>query len=391
MLIDLDAAPPSSRPRLGVLKAVPMVLLLLAIGGAAPSERARIGTAMDTGTRTVTAHLLAADALYTVDATGVQAAPLTAGGPRWRTALTVQRPQLRLEGGGSTLAVWRGEQGGITLLDARTGRERWRTDNFSVAQVLGDRIVYWQFGDGGGDGVLRMADLADGRVRWQREASALALEVDAARRYVLAVDRQGRGTAYSVADGTPVSNGRDLGVDPYAWGIGNALDLSTAEIVGDALYLHSQTFVAAYGMPELTPRWRARILAPQWLNPCGPLICVTGERGASALDPATGQVRWTSPRWRSIGPDGLAVGADSRVAWIDPVTGTVRSELGRGELAGDLLLRFDGERTVVTRLEDGGSLGVLPLGAPGECATAGEWLACLTGAPTVTVWRFTVP
>jgi outer membrane protein assembly factor BamB len=115
---------------------------------------------------------------------------------------------------------------------------------------------------------------------------------------------------------------------------------------------------------------------------------VTGERGASALDPAGGQVRWTSPRWRSIGPDGLAVGHDSRVARIDPVTGRVRSELGRGVLAGDLLLRFDGNRTVVTRLADGGSLGVLPVGAPGGCATAGEWLACLTGAPTVTVWRF---
>jgi outer membrane protein assembly factor BamB len=383
VLIDLDAEPPSSRPRLGVLKFVPVVLFLLVVGGAAPSERARIGTAADTGTRAVTAHLLTAEALYTVDATGVQAVPLTAGGPRWRTALAVQRPGLRFEGDGSTLAVWRGAQGGVTFLDARTGRERWRTSNFSVARVFGDRVVLWQLDDG----LLRMADLADGRVRWERAATVLALEVDPAHRYVLAVDRQGRGTVYSAADGTPVSAGRDLGVDPYAWGIGNALDQSSAEIVGDALYLHSQTFVAAYAMPELTPRWRARILAPQYLGPCGPLICVTGERGASALDPADGQVRWTSPRWRSIGADGLALGMDSRVARIDPATGAVRSELGRGVPAGELLLRFDGDRTVVTRLADAGSLGVLPVGAPGDCTTAGAWLACLTGAPRVTVWE----
>ncbi|WP_433377138.1 PQQ-binding-like beta-propeller repeat protein [Actinoplanes sp. CA-142083] len=382
MLIDLDAAPPTSRPRLGMLKVVPMALLLLILGGAAPSARSRIDTVTDTGARTVTAHLLTADALYTVDATGVQAVPLTAGGPRWRTALVVQRPGLRFEGDGSTLAVWRGAQGGVTFLDARTGRERWRTGNLSVARVFGDRVVHGELDDG----MLRMADLADGRVRWERAASVLALEMDAAHRYVLAVDVRGRGTVYSAADGTPVSAPRELGVDPYAWGIGNALDISTAEIVGDALYLHSQTFVAAYAMPQLTPRWRARILAPQYLGPCGPLICVTGERGATALDPADGQARWTSPRWRSIGPDGLAVGADSRVARIDPATGAVRSELGRGLLAGDLLLRFDGDRTVVTRLEDGGSLGVLPVGAPGDCTTSGEWLACLTGAPTVTVW-----
>jgi hypothetical protein len=383
VLIDLDAVPPPPRaqPKPSVIKpAIGLValLLLLLMGGAAPppGDRARLAT--DTGIRGVTAYLLGTDALYTVDATGVEAEPLSKGGPRWRTRLAILQPELTLTG--DTLVVWNRRQSGVTVLDARTGHERWRIDVPGVAEVFGDRVVYWQVDD-----QLRMADLADGHVRWQRTSEALPIRVDTAHGYVLGSDAGGGATVYSVDDGSVLSEGRQLGVDPLESGLG----VGSAEFVGDTLYMHAQTFVAAYRMPDLALRWRDRIVSPEYLGACGALICVSGDHGATALDPVTGRVRWTSPRWRSITADGLAVGLDSRVARIDPATGQVRDELGRGVIAGDLMLRYDGERTIVTTLAGGRVLGVLPVIAPSDCSTSGDRLACVTGSPAVTTWRFT--
>lgn len=383
VLIDLDEVPPPPRvqPEPSVVQpmiAMVALLLLFLLGGAAPPPGDRAYEAANTGNRGVTGYLLAADAVYTVDATGVEAEPLTKGGPRWRTALVVVAPELDLTG--DTLVVWNRRESGVIVLDARTGRERWRIDSPGVAEVFGDRVVYWQV-----DGQLRMADLADGRVRWQRTSGVLPIRVDTAHGYVLGSDAGGGATVYSVDDGSVLSEGHQLGVDPLESGLG----VGSAEFVGDTLYMHAQTFVAAYRMPDLVLRWRDRILSPQYLGACGVLICVSGDHGATALDPATGQARWTNPRWRSITPDGLAVGLDSRVARIDVTTGQVRAELGRGVIAGDLMLRYDGERTIVTTLAGGRVLGVLPVIAPSDCSTSGDRLACVTGSPAVTTWRFT--
>jgi outer membrane protein assembly factor BamB len=327
----------------------------------------------------VTAHLLTPDALHLARPGVVEARPLVPGGPRWSAEVATHEGTISLEA--TTIVVRPARLSGAIFLDAATGRIRWRTPELSAVLVLGDRVAVAD------TETLRMLDLATGRVRWERPAPAIALDTDAGHRYLLGLDRVGRATVYSAADGATLTTGPDLGVDPYLWGLGEAVGTSDAKIVKDILFLYAPTSVAAYRLRDLAPLWEAPAVDERLLGPCGDLICTTGDRGAIAFEPATGKVRWTSPRWRSIAPDGLAVAVDHRVARIDPATGRVREELGRGELAGDLLLRYDGDRTFVTGLSDGAVLGSVPVTALSGCATAGSYLACPTDAQAVTVWR----
>jgi hypothetical protein len=381
VLIDLDTTPPPARSR--DRRAVParavlllFLVLLVPLQGSAAPERLRVLTAvLDTGATSST--LLTPDALYVARPEGrIEANPLTPAGPRW--AVRVEPGEYNVTLAGSVLVV----RPGTFFLDARTGRELWRTPGPSVSHVLGDRVAYVD-----PDGLLRMADLATGRVRWQRRASEQGLDSDPGHRYLLGVDSDERATLYAAADGTVLATGRNLGIDPYELGLGYAVGQTVDEFVGDVLYTHGQTSVAAYRLTDLTRMWQARIVEPSLLGACGDLVCATGEQGAAAIDPATGAVRWSGPRWRSIAPDGLAVAADMRVARIDPATGRVRQDLGRGNLVGDLLLRYDRDLTFVTRLTDSRVLGVVPVTALAVCDTAGDYLACRTGDRAVTVWR----
>jgi outer membrane protein assembly factor BamB len=379
VLIDLDTAPPPVRPRgrraapaLGV--ALFLMLALLLQGAAPPDRIGELAQVLDSGAMSSSA--LTPDALYLARPDGlIEAEPLAPGGPRWSVRVEAATPALALAG--SVLIV----RPGTFFLDARTGGELWRTPAPSVVHVFGDRVAYVDPA-----GLLRMADLATGHVRWQRQTSDRALDGDPGQRYVLGIDDADRATLYSAADGTVLTTGHDLGLDPYALGIGQAVGLSTDAFVGDVLYTHGQTAVAAYRLPGLAPMWRSKVVEPSVLGACGALICTTGDRGATALDPATGAVRWTSTRWGSIAPDGLAVANNQRVARIDPATGRVRDELGRGNLVGGLLLRYARDRTFVTGLADSRVYGVVPVIALADCATAGDFLACRTGDRSVTVW-----
>ena len=383
MLIDLDTTPPPVRPRdrravPALAAALPLLLLLLLLQGAAPADRlGELTAVLETGV--VSSSLLAPDAFYLARPNGVvEARPLAPGGPRWSAQVGVDAPNVTLAG--DVLVV----RPGALFLDARTGRRLWRTPDPSVVRVFGDRVAYVN-----SDGLLRVADLATGRVRWQRQTSDRALDGDPGRRYLLGIGDEEQATLYSAADGTILAAGQGLGIDPYALGIGLAVGQITDEFVGDVLYTYGQTSVAAYSLTDLELKWDVRIEEPSLLGACGSLICTTGDRGATAIDPATGEVRWTNPRWRSIAPDGLTVAADQAVVRIDPATGRVEREVGRGGLVGDLLLRYDRNRTFVTGLSDGRVFGVVPVTALGDCTTAGDFLACRIGDRSVTVWRFT--
>ena len=382
MLIDLDTTPPPARPRdrravPALVAALPLLLAFLLYGSAPPDRLGELSEVLETGV--VSSTVLAPDALYLARENGVvEASPLTPGGPRWSAQAGVDAPNVILAG--DVLVV----RPGALFLDARTGRVLWRTPDPSVVRVLGDRVAYVDSG-----GLLRMADLATGRVRWQRRTSDRALDGDPGGRYVLGIDDERLATLYSGADGTILAAGQSLDVDTYALGIGLAVGQKTDGFVGDVLYTHGLTSVAAYRLTDLELMWDVRIADPSLLGACGSLVCTIGDRGATAIDPATGEVRWTSPEWRSIAPDGLAVAADRRVARIDPATGRVTRELGRGSLVGDLLLRYDRDRTFVTGLTDGRVLGVVPVTALADCTTAGDYLACRIGDRSVTVWRFT--
>ncbi|WP_433302426.1 PQQ-binding-like beta-propeller repeat protein [Actinoplanes sp. CA-030573] len=416
-VIDLDRAPPRPRPRPGhggVHRARPIVAVLLALmlgGSVAPAGHDRITHVADTGGRP-TAFALAPGALFAAHgragggapgalfaadgragggapgvlfaahgrvgggATVIEAIPL-GGGPGWSAALAGERPALSLDPTGSTLVYWPAQNGRITFLDAATGRVRWEGPESGIARVIGDRVAV-------ADpmrSIVRMADLATGRTIWEARGEAYSFDIGDPGTALLSLDHDGRATLRSVADGSVLASGRDFGIDPYEQGIGRA---SAAVIAGGTVYVHAQTFVAAYRLRDLVPLWRTPVLEPSEIVACGPLVCATGSHGATALDPATGAVRWTNPVWQTIS-NGLAMDGGGGTVRFDPATGRVVAELGRGGVVGGLMLRFDGERTWVSDLAGGRVIGFLPMLAPGPCTAAGIYLACLAG-DAVSVW-----
>ncbi|MFD0517363.1 outer membrane protein assembly factor BamB family protein [Paractinoplanes durhamensis] len=400
VLIDLDATPAPSRPRpkLGLRMERRLVtpvalatLLLLVVGGAASPAPARVITEVaGTGGVSATSHLLTPAALYVShiadfapetpeDARSVvEAWPLVPGGPRWSTTVRATDPDLTLDEAGTTLVVRPGKTGTLTLIDVATGRVRWRTDDYAVADLAGSRIVY------GDLGTIRMVDVATGRVRWEHEDQPMAVDVDPKRRVVLVIDQEGLPSIRSLADGRMLVKPRSVGIDPFEWEQGG----QSETIIGDTLYLHTDMFLAAYRLRDLHRLWSVRIAEPDMLGMCGALLCAAGGRGVTAIDPATGGIRWTGPRWRSITADGQVVGIDLTAARLDLATGRVLAEFGRGATVGDLLLRNDRDHTWVTGLAGGEIIGELPLiVSTRACSAAGAYLACPTNGQTVTVWK----
>lgn len=394
VLIDLDAAsPPPSRPRPRWATARPAflaALLVLAgcLGGAALPARVdgvtRVGEA-----RAFTARLLTADALLTAHAeqvgSRIESAPLTPDGPRWTTPVTAGLPVLTLGGDGRTLmAQPREQEGRTTFIDARTGKVLWTAPQFAKIHLAGARVALWTWQEESLTGRLRMADLATGRTVWTRETDLIAMDGDATR--LITVDPAGAGSVLAVADGRVLSAGKDLGLDVESWGFDYG-GRSTAEtVLGDTLYWWSRTTLTAYRVADLGRRWQADIPPTDRLVPCGRLVCALGRNVTTAVDPATGATRWAAP-WRTITPGGVAVTVAGRVARLDPATGRVVAELGRGSPVGGLLLRFERDRTWVASLADGRIIGVLPLVFPTECEVSGPFLACPATGETVSVWR----
>jgi hypothetical protein len=395
VLIDLDVAPPTSRPRARrdsgrALKPAFLAALLLLLGGAAlPDRPPGVTEVAGTGGRSVTTYLLTADALVTAQlradgGTAIEAVPLYAGGPRWTTPVSADLPSLTLSANGATLVAQPRQDGRPAFIDVRTGRVRWQAPEYSIVRVLGDRVAVWHWVEGGDTGVLRMADAATGRTIWKRSADVMTLDGDESR--VIAVDPTGQASAFAAADGRVLSEVRDLGIVVDAWDVDYEVRSKAETVIGDSMYWWTPAFVAAYRLPDLRPRWRVKVTDAINMTPCGTLVCVTGFDHVTAIDPVAGKVRWSGP-WRSVTPDGVAVSADGQVARLDPATGRVVEQLGRGGPVGDLLLRLEPERVWVTGLTDRQVIGVIPTVYPAACRTAGRFLACQMTGQTVTVWR----
>lgn len=382
MLIDLDVIPAPRPPRERrrpwwrpvIVAVVPMLLL----GGAATARPVVLEQVTDTGGRPAAATLLDARALYTVqepaDGDGVEvvARPLVTGGPSWRVrAPLTLNGSVRLFRAGTALVV-RDDQT-VKVLETATGQDRWDLDA-GDALILGDSVVIR------GAGVLTLADLDSGRARWTRPGEALAVSLDASGRYLFSVEVAGSLTARvrSVADGRLLATHRLPG---------QLVSLGNSPIVGDRVYVFNESGFTALRLGDLIPLWSASadVLALRDVGACGALDCVSGERGISAFDPATGELRWTAPNWLAYS-GGLARRVDGHTVVADPATGRVIRDLGRGEAAGDLMLRADGDRTQVTDLRTGHVYGALNGVTPFGCVRAGEFLACREGGGT-TVWR----
>ncbi|GIE84768.1 outer membrane protein assembly factor BamB family protein [Actinoplanes regularis] len=385
-MIDLDAAPPPGAERpLRVpwrkLRIAVVAVALSLLGAAAAPPRPRVFPEVtNTGGRGVVAVLLTPEALYTVhhsvdEEVELVARPLAPGGPSWSVQLSLNTMNdLLLTRSGSVLTI--SDDVSSTVLDAGTGRERWSAPSWASPRVVGNRVLL-AGSDDAGSGRLELADVETGRILWTRPGDASDALLDATGRYLLTLDGGGNVQVRSALDGRPLARRR---LDD------ESIDLRTSiRLVGDRVYVFGTATVTAFHLPGLTPAWPApgSVLMPSDATTCGDLVCVVGRRGISALDPVTGTTRWSSPD-RMFYAGAVVRALDGRNVLLDPATGRVVRRLGRGMVAGGLMLRQDGDTgTQVTDLRTGQVYGSLPGVLPFGCVAAGEYLACSRHGGTV--------
>jgi outer membrane protein assembly factor BamB len=233
---------------------------------------------------------------------------------------------------------------------------------------------------------LRVADVATGHTVWSRDGDVSLLR--AGRGRLVAIDVNYRATVYAADTGRVLARDRDLGIDAQSWGLDSPDAFTAVTVVDDRLYVYGAYEIVAFAVDGVTPVWRAEVGQPLNVFGCAAAaICVPMPDAMLVLDPATGAIRWTDRRFRSITADGVAVDRDGRSALLDPATGRVLRELGHGGVVGDLMLRTDRNRTVVTAVADDRVFGLLPPVTVSGCGSAGAYFACPTPGRIYVVWR----
>jgi outer membrane protein assembly factor BamB len=294
-------------------------------------------------------------------------------------------------------------------VDAGTGRSRWQqAADFLALSPSGRTALLYDTGQGIGAPRWLAVDPATGLTRWtyavrRRDVAELSWDGKEPGQFVTArwdgrVEVRDLETgALAVAADLPVPVARtDAG--PRIWA------------TGDLLLLDESDGVTAYGLDRLDRRWRSDVdlTGSHLMLPCGGGLCFSGAAGGlHVLDPATGRLRWSSPRWLvPVDVDGrllAAVGDEEpdggEVVVLDPATGGRLGSLGMWQLAGEA--RPDGRvvglrprsssREVVFALLDPAALTVRVLGRAtdvvGDCQVTAGALICRRLDASVAVWR----
>ncbi|WFE34434.1 PQQ-binding-like beta-propeller repeat protein [Micromonospora sp. WMMD975] len=291
------------------------------------------------------------------------------GRERWRS---------RLPGPGEVVSVW--EMGGrvlaagatgddetweTTAYDADTGRISWQ--QAALAYPAGDALML-EPTRGSGPREVRRVAVADGRTVWTAPGAddlRLAFRSSGALDRLLLAPETGETVVLDATTGARLA-ARDLhpGEPPAPRQMMAAGELLLESRAGDDA-------VDAYEMDTLLHRWTARLPPLSHVEPCGALLCAgqSGE-GMTALDPATGAVRWTTGRWAGVvAADAgrlLAVGGDTggdRLAVLDETDGRLVADL-----KGWAIVPQDeaAERLFLTRPLGGGRLLLAELDLSGD-------------------------
>ncbi|MEU5720317.1 PQQ-binding-like beta-propeller repeat protein [Micromonospora sp. NPDC047738] len=414
-----DPAPePPPRPPRAVSRPYRVLAVLLAVlwvvaGGVPRPERAvaivpaRLGADV----------FLAADRLYVVDPLDPQqgtgrllvAYQIPAEGPPavlWRTSLPAGGGDVWLLQQGGTVLVSGRQVGGpegvfrTTALDAGTGRSGWQQPGASYP--AGDGVLLQNL-DVSGEGSLRRVDAASGRTLWSvptpLDGPNLRFGPDGVDRIVLAAP-SGEVEVRDPASGALLAARNIRPGQLPSW--------QRNQIVGDLLLVISDNggTVTGYGLDRLDQRWTARLAQVGYLTDCGDLLCAYRQTGGMwVLDPATGAVRWSNPRWQAVlwAEQGrFLVGSDDpggpRFVVADAATGQPVADLGSWELAswhepGDPLIgvRPGGDgRLLVAELDVAAArarvFDALP-GVLGDCRNGRRVLVCRRSAGGFGVWR----
>ncbi|SCE77540.1 Outer membrane protein assembly factor BamB, contains PQQ-like beta-propeller repeat [Micromonospora haikouensis] len=351
------------------------------------------------GSREVTAH----------------ATPARAGaGVRtlWRTAVasTGRLDGVQERDGVALLVDYQPDGVKTVAVDVATGERRWQQAGYPALAAGGGLLL---LGDDIERGELRSVDPTSGRVRWSvpghlGQAAFSDRDEDWAADQVALVTAAGRIELRDVVSGAVRAT---LAPPPGGWQGGLQVEVS-----GDLLLAFEQDEgevwrVTAYGLAALDRRWAVERPSFGYAGTCGKVVCAFAYQGSelSGLDPATGGVRWTNPRWQTVVAvrgdrllviaDDQAGGTASHLGVLDAATGREVADLGRWDLAfsrtpdgpyygtrpdragGGLVVVELDLAGVAARLRD-----VLP-DAAGDCAADGRDIVCRRQAGTYGWWR----
>jgi len=250
-------------------------------------------------------------------------------------------------------------------------------------------------------------DLTTGRTRWSFEQplqgyTTTAAYTDGFPRRLITATTAGRIEVRDSATGAVVSQG--IATAPPRWSRRGITAWST----GDLVLIGGLGGITAYSLADLRPRWHSPIeLAGHWVQDCVDAICVFGYRGGvQALDPGTGQLRWTADRWTGADEVGRYLlvsgnqGLEGRypLAVMEPDTGRVRGDFGAWWTAGAVradgtvvgLRQRIGEDVVYYGLLDPARLAVRVLGTAtavsGDCQPTTDVLVCRRIDASVAIW-----
>ncbi|MEO3774267.1 PQQ-binding-like beta-propeller repeat protein [Micromonospora sp. B9E7] len=288
-------------------------------------------------------------------------------------------------------------------LDRATGAYRWQQPGSASKLVDGNLLL-----SSGGESepsVLRAVDPCCGTVRWQLPATTAEISPHETAR---GIDRLIFSPPTGPVEVRDATTGVVLTRSDLRPADGGRFGLQVMDDLLLALDRGSGT-VTAYGLDQLDRRWIRPNVNVDFALDCGLVLCLrTGSNRLQALDPATGEVRWSSSRW------GWAWGHEDRLlanvlgrgdssdrfVVLDALTGQEVADLGRW----DLYELSQGGRLVGTRKHpDGGVLvgevdvlagevRVLDVlrDATGECQVISYHLLCSGPSGTYRLWQLPV-
>ncbi|WBB57131.1 PQQ-binding-like beta-propeller repeat protein [Verrucosispora sp. WMMD573] len=414
--------PPAQRRRSGpggrrvAVVLVALVALLTLAGGAPPARRIHAVVPAALGSDL----FIAADQIFTVspmpgvtdgsqellayprpDRPTVAPQRLT---PLWRVPVPLGNRVYRVQpvaDAGLLVAMGRQDTGTsqTVRLDTYTGAERWRVPGIAILEMP-DRALLRTFSDSEPN-VLRMIDLATADELWSITLSAAS------------VDHWQRedGTLDSIVLATV--DGEVQLIDPMTGTVRHRLpppadhssSYQQAYVAGDLVtVVRNSRTIAALTVDDLAERWQVTVPTATYVTGCGPLLCAgLAGGGLQVLDPATGEVRWSSEEILDIvlvgDGNALAVARNTNeIVTLALSTGATVTEHGswnmvaRYEYAPQVLMvrAVAEEGLVLARLGPTGAparrLDVLP-GAGGDCQTRYDLVGCRLSNGGYGIWQ----
>jgi outer membrane protein assembly factor BamB len=294
--------------------------------------------------------------------------------------------------------------GTVTVLDPATGETLWRQPGLPAYGGAGATVLLYERRPDGVITTLRMVNVRDGSVVWERPPPAgidnvqvQAGDGDTAR--VVTHGPDGDVTVLRHSDGSEVISAR-LPWRPLSPATGAGSSITTTPglvVIMDSVEGRGE--MIAYRADTLEPLWKRGFTDWGDVQDCGPVICLAAGDAFTAIDPETGAERWTAvgnpSSWLAL-PEGMLLlsggddGPTQRI--VDAATGRPVGPTGRGDPLhrddrdGLIFLRDvfpDMNKLVVGRLglTDGRfvTLGAIAIADERVCAGAGRHIACQQG------------